>query len=338
LDCEACGQQYPSVASIRVLMPEPSGRIEYWRKQLGSIIRRSIETKDGLLQQATAAGVSQATQTRLVGLARAILEQVEDIAVVLGPALGGHLPPGDDVGLPRGALDYLSYLHRDWAWSGGQDAENATALAVVRRVTNGRAMGRALVLGAGACRLAYDLHLQCGATETSVVDIDPVLLIIAEAVIRGACPTLTETSVNAPEVDPVSCRWTLRAASGALDEDHFRFFLADGTEPPFADGSFDTVVTPWFIDQVPTDLPGFVQKVHRLLAPRGVWVNHGPLIYPPDKVPIAAWYSREEIFELARAAGFAIAAWETASVPCLVSPLTGRGKIETVLTFAAARS
>jgi SAM-dependent methyltransferase len=161
---------------------------------------------------------------------------------------------------------------------------------------------------------------------------------MAEAVIRGASVPLTETSANAPEVDPVSCRWTLRAPSGALGEHQFRFFLADGTEPPFADGSFDTVVTPWFIDQVPTDLAGFLRHVHRLLAPGGRWINHGPLIYPPDRVSIADWYSREDIFELARAVGFAIGSWESAPVPCLVSPLTGRGKIETVLTFEAARS
>jgi SAM-dependent methyltransferase len=336
--CDACGEHYPSLASVRVLLPEPSSQIEYWQRQLGLVIRRSIDTKNTLIEQVGAAPLGVAGQTRLLGLARAILEQVEDLAAVLGPALGGQLPPEGEVGLPRGALDYLSYLHRDWAWPGGPDGENESALAAVRRVAGGRALGRTLVIGAGACRLAYDLHWECGATETSALDIDPFLLVMAEAVIRGASPALTETSVNAPEVDPVSRRWTLAAPRGPLGESQFRFFLANGTEPPFADSSFDTVVTPWFIDQVPTDLPGFVNKLGRLLTPGGRWLNHGPLIYPPDKLPIAAWYSREEIFELARAAGFTLGAWESASVPCLVSPLTGRGKIETVLTFAAARS
>lgn len=338
LRCNGCGESYPSLASVRVLLPEPSSRIEYWQRQLGLVIRHSLDTKNTLLEQVSRASLGVATQTRLLGLARAILEQVEDVSAVLGPALGGQLPPDGNVALPRGALDYLSYLHRDWAWPGGPDGENEAALAAVRRVAEGRALGRVLVIGAGACRLAYDLHVECGAIETSALDIDPFLLVMAEAVIRGASPALTETSVNAPEVDPVSHRWTLAAPRGALGEDQFRFFLADGTEPPFADGSFDTVVTPWFIDQVPTDLPGFVGNLERLLTPGGRWLNHGPLIYPPDKLPIAAWYSREEIFELARAAGFTIGAWQSASVPCLVSPLTGRGKLETVLTFAAARS
>ena len=38
-------------------------------------------------------------------------------------------------------------------------------------------LGRTLVLGAGGCRLAYDLHVHNGGTDTAVVDIDPYLLV-----------------------------------------------------------------------------------------------------------------------------------------------------------------
>jgi SAM-dependent methyltransferase len=320
------------------LLPAPLAQIDHWQKQLGLIIQQGLETKRTILDQAAEPGVRSPTQTRLAALARAILEQIEDIAVVLGPVLGGPRPPDEGVGFPRGAMDYMSYLHRDWAWSDGHDEENTSALASIRRVTHGRDLARTLVLGAGGCRLAYDLHLHCGANRTAVVDIDPFLLVIAEAVVRGASVVLTETSVNAPEIDPVSRRWTLAAPGGALAEDVFRFFLADGTEPPFAEASFDTVVTPWFIDQVPTDLARFLRNLHALLAPGGRWVNHGPLIYPPDSLPIVQWYSRQEIFELASEIGFQIRDWESASRPCLLSPLTGRGKIENVFTFEAVRA
>jgi hypothetical protein len=186
--------------------------------------------------------------------------------------------------------------------------------------------------------LAYDLHVQCGATETAVIDIDPYLLVVAEAVIRGADVSLTETSVNAPEVDPVSRAWKLAAPGGPLGPEVFRFFLADGTEPPFADQTFDTIVTPWFIDQVPTDLEALLRRVHGLLVPGGRWINHGPLIYRPEALSISRWYSRQEIFELAAAVGFRMGTWMSASQPHLVSPLTGRGLIENVLTFEAARA
>jgi SAM-dependent methyltransferase len=326
------------MASVRVLMANPPAQLQRWREQLGLILAHASDAVRALAAQAAEPDVSGATLTRLQALARSIAEQADDLSVIMTPALGQLLPPGEDTVLPRGATDYLSYLFRDWAWPGGNDDENAGAVTAIRRVTGGQALGRTLVVGAGACRLAYDLHLQAGATETAVVDVDPFLLVIAEAIIRGAALTLTETSVNAPEIEPVSKRWTLAAPSGALAEDAFHFVLADGLEPPFADQTFDTVVTPWFIDQVPTDLHRFVRRVHRLLVPGGRWVNRGPLLYRPDMLPIGRWYARQEIFDLATAVGFDVGAWESGSHTVLVSPLTGRGLIENVLTFVARRT
>jgi len=335
--CAACGQSYPRINGITLLLPDASEHLEHWRMQLGLIIQQARETNHVLQAQAAETGVGAATRTRLQALARSIAEQVADIAVALAPALGDPLPPRDGVGLPRGAGDYMSCLFRDWAWSNGNDEENQRSLAAVRRVTQGKDLGRTLVLGAGGCRLAYDLHVHCGGEETAVVDVDPYLLFMAEAIIRGAIVSLTETSVNAPEVDPVSHAWKLAVPAGPLGPEVFHFFLADGTEPPFADRAFDTVVTPWFIDQVPTDLEGLLRKLHRLLEPGGRWINHGPLIYRPDVLPIARWYSRQELFDLAESVGFRLGRWETSSQPHLVSPLTGRGLIENVLTFAALR-
>lgn len=336
--CASCGESYPCIASIRVLLPQPAAHIEHWRRQLGLIVGQGCETARTLEIQAAQPGIGSATRTRLSALARAVTDQVEDLALAVGPPLGGPLPAHESVGLPRGATDYVSYLFRDWAWSDGHDEENERSLASIRRVTGGSALGRMLVLGAGACRLAYDLHVHCGATESAVVDIDPCLFGVAEKVVRGNAVSLTESSVNAPDVEPVSRRWTLSAPAGPLPADVFHFFLANGIEPPFADQSFDTVVTPWFIDQVPVDLEALLRRLHRLLVPGGRWIDHGPLIYRPDALPVARWYTRQEIFDLAGAIGFRIGAWEQAAQPCLVSPLTGRGLIENVLTFEAERA
>jgi hypothetical protein len=324
--------------SALVLLPDPSAHVDHWRMQLGLLIQQASETNHALRIQAAEAGVGAATRTRLHALGRAIAEQVADIAAVLVPAIGDPRPPREGVGLPRGAGDYLSCLFRDWGWSNGRDDENDRSLAAIRGITVGQNLGRMLVLGAGGCRLAYDLHVHCGATETAAVDIDPYLLVIGETVIRGADVSLTETSVNAPEVEPVGRAWTLSAPSGPLGPEAFHFFLTDGTSPPFADQTFDTVVTPWFIDQVPTDLEAMLRRVHGLLVPGGRWINHGPLIYRPDALPIARWYSRQEIFDLATAVGFRMGAWQSAPQAHLVSPLTGRGLIENVLTFSASRA
>jgi len=337
-DCAACGQTYPRLSSIRVLLPEAARRVEIWRQQLGLVLQHASESIRALAVQASAPDLAATTRARLQALARSIAEQAAEMAQIVRPALGDPLVPEDGVELPRGATDYMSCMFRDWAWSGGHDPENEQSLAAIRRITAGRDLGRTLVLGAGGCRLAYDLHLQGEEKETTVVDLDPFLLVFAEAIIRGAPVTLTETSGNAPEPDPVSRRWTLSPPAGPLGADAFHFVLADGTAPPFADQTFETVVTPWFIDQVPTDLEELLGHLHRLLAPGGRWINQGPLIYRPDALPIARWYTRQEIFDLASRVGFKMGSWQSASQAHLVSPLTGRGLIENVLTFEAARA
>lgn len=112
--------------------------------------------------------------------------------------------------------------------------------------------------------------------------------------------------------------------------------FADGLAPPFADESFDTVLTSWFIDQVPRDLPAFIHTLTKLLRPRGRWLNQGPLVYR-EQTSFEKRYAREELFELARAAGLAVGDWSRTSQRYLVSPLTGNGRIESVLSFVATR-
>jgi SAM-dependent methyltransferase/uncharacterized protein YbaR (Trm112 family) len=333
--CERCGQEYPRVGRIPVLLPRPLDHVEMWRQQLGLVIRQGRETAEGIDKEARAHEAMPAAFARLRSLGRAVHAQLEDVATSVGPALGGPRPPGDRTGLPRGVVEYSHLGYRDWGWEAAGNRENERAFAAVVARLSQPALGRMLVIGAGACRLAYDLH-RFGASETAVLDIDPFLLVIGEAVVRGDPVRLTEATATVQEATVVSRVWNLTAPSGPLGDDAFHFFFANGLDPPFADASFDTVVTPWFIDQVPTDMPAFFSAVARVLRPEGRWINHGPLIYPAD-APLFRRYSRDEIFELAAAAGLRVKSWSGESGPYLVSPLNGRGKQEWVLTFEAVR-
>ncbi len=333
--CGQCGDAYPRIGRIPVLLPRPLAHIELWRGQLGVLLSQAGETHTGLDAEAAAPGLLPNGQVRLRGLAEGLQEQVADVASIIGPALGGPLTAAG-AGLPRGVVEYIHYLYRDWAWLGPEHLENERALQGIQRVANGRDLGRTLVLGAGACRLAYDVHRTCGVSETVVLDIDPYLFVIAEAVVRGGSVRLTEASLTAYDAERVATSWTLRAPNGALDEQRFHFFFANGLQPPFLEGTFDTIITPWFIDRVPTELGSFLATVHRLLARGGRWLNQGPLLYP-EETPLARRFSRQEIFDLAAHAGFHVGQWSLESQPYLVSPVTGRGKIESVLTFEAAR-
>ncbi|MDB4981941.1 MAG: hypothetical protein JWM82_2693 [Myxococcales bacterium] len=334
--CARCGQKYPRVGRIAVLLPRPDDHVNLWRQQLALLIAQSEHMRAGLEAEASSPGVLGDGQTRLRTLAKAVDDQIREIDHVVRPALGGPLPPTQGVGLPRGVVENLYFLYRDWGWQDGASPENQRSLDAVREVLGGESLGRTLVVGAGGCRLAYDLHRSCGASDTVVVDIDPYLFLVAEAVVRGRSVRLTESSPTVQHLGHIAQSWTLRAPAGPLDEACFHFFLANGLAPPFAKGTFDTIVTPWFIDQVPTDLPAFLGTANRLLRPGGRWLNHGPLVYPAD-APLARKFSCEEVFALAAQAGFALGRTSEASHPHLVSPLTGRGKVESVLTFVAAK-
>jgi uncharacterized protein YbaR (Trm112 family) len=334
--CSGCGLSYPRIGGLPVLLPSADQHLALWRGQLALLLEQGRRTQAALADAAGAPERAPATRERLIALGQAVRDQVDDFACVIGEGLGGHGPsatPGS--ALPRGVVEYSGYLYRDWGWPTAGYRENEAPLRELGHVIGERPLGRTLVLGAGACGLAYELHLRHGASETVAVDIDPFLLLIAERVVRGRSVRLTEASLKWIEASQVSRRWTLTAGSGTLGREVFWCVFADGVAPPFRQASFDSVVTPWFIDQVPRDLPSFFATVHGLLRPGGRWLNQGPLVYP-ESTPFEERYAREELFELARGAGFTLNGWSRVSLPYLVSPLSGNGKIESVLSFVAA--
>ena len=334
--CKRCHQPYGVLGRIPILLPRVEDHLTLWRGQLSALKAQGEQTLRAIESELETPGLLQSGSARLRALSDALRDQVRDIAELVGPALGSApLGTADGGSLPRGIVEYIQFLYRDWGWESGGNRENEKALAALQGVRSPVALGRTLVIGAGACRLAYDLHRQCEASETAVIDIDPFLFLIAEAVIRGQSVRLTEATANVQELSQVAKQWELNAPAGPLDASRFHFFLANGLAPPFADGTFDTVVTPWFIDQVPSDLPAFLAVLRRQVRAGGRWLNTGPLIYPAD-APLAKRYSREEVFELAERAGFRIDRWSSETRPHLESPLSGRAKIEWLLSFEAS--
>ncbi len=339
IECSGCGSRYPRLGSIPVLVREPSAYVASCRRQLANLDQQTGQTVRVIKEQCERTDVLPITRARCRAMMDAVQSQAAEIHSILEPLLladaadpAGELS-GDDLPAP---LEYIHYLYRDWGWPPAPDGENERALAAVRSVLEGQPLGRTLVLGAGGCRLAYDLQRSDPGAETVVLDIDPFLFAVAHSVIRGGRVRIREANSEIDEIGYVSKQWELTAPDGALKEDRFHFLLADGLEPPFEPGTFDTVVTPWFIDLVPGDLRDFLSTLHGLLRPGGRWLNLGPLRYTPDK-PVSLRFAREEVFDLAERCGFHVAKWQTESMPYLVSKLNGRGKVEWVLAFAAGR-
>jgi hypothetical protein len=231
------------------------------------------------------------------------------------------------------ASDYDSLL-RDWGW---ESVENDSRVECVREVLPERKVfkaGKLLTLGAGACRLAYDLHLRYAPELSVAVDVNPLPLLLASRVLHGETVVLHEFPI-APLKQGLVARACAAPAPLAADGAPFALVLADALHAPFKAGSFDTVLTPWLLDAVPQNLADWARTVNRLLVKGGTWINTGPLAFRHRN---EAWcYGEEEVLELVAANGFVIGASARKPVPYLQSPASGRGRIERALTFSATK-
>jgi len=339
LRCRKCGQAYPRLGAIPVLLPEPFDYFASCSRQLSGLEEQVERVVQDIREQLQSVDLLPSTRKRCRTMIEGIVGQLHDVRAILEPMLPAQKQSNEVRGqsdrVPA-TLDYLPYLYRDWGWPPQADGENERALAMVARLLEDRCPGRMLVMGAGACRLAYELHLRYSEAELMVIDLDPVLFSAARAVTHGESLSLREANLEMGDLDQAAREWVLAAPQGPVDDSRFHFLVADAVDPPLAPGFFDTVLTPWFIDQGPEDVRDLISTLHRMLKPGGRWVNMGPLKYDLD-VPVARRFAREELFDLAALAGFRVGPRESEAELYLVSPLNGRGKVEWVLAFSATK-
>ncbi|MES1207338.1 MAG: hypothetical protein ABUS79_15480 [Pseudomonadota bacterium] len=328
LSCPSCGARYPHLGGVACVVDEPARRIARWRENLGTLHLRAEQSIALLDDERRLPALLPLTHARLaeqIRVTRRLVAEVDDLLVgALGPP---RLPTSDVPGFE--SRESLHSLHRDWGWPASD--ENARALACVEKVISAP-LGRTLVLGAGACRLAYDLARRDPDALFVAVDDDPLVLLAAARILAGETLSLTEVRELPTEMALLSAVRTLRVPHTRAT----RVFplLADGLAPPFRPAAFDTVITPWFIDVVPPDLRDLLGVLRRVLLPGGRWLHFGPLLYPPQRSP-ARRFSREELLELARRAGFSIEAAVAETLPFSASPLDGRVRLEPCLAFCA---
>jgi len=327
--CSHCRAEYPTLGGVPCLLPEADRWRASWRLQLDELSRAAEETALMFEKELRKPALLPNTRLRLQTQIALTKKTLAELVTIIEPAAAetGENP------LPTPRIDPLNtfhYLHRDWA----ETTENEQALACIERVLDGAPLGRLLVLGAGAGRLAYDLHRTKLASLTVALDIDPLVALVAERMVSGGSIELTEARSNATEMTRFGVLRTLRAPAGPVER--FHVLLANGLQPPLRDHMFDTVLTPWFIDVVPPDLRDFMSVLSRVLVPGGRWLNYGPLLFPPSR-PAAYRYAREEVAEIAQAAGFDITHTTDELVRFAYSPLAARGRLEHCIAFSARK-
>jgi hypothetical protein len=184
----------------------------------------------------------------------------------------------------------------------------------------------------GAGRLAVDVHQALGPAETWAIDVNPFPLLVAARLLRGETVVLPEFPVAPHSEQGVVILHQLR--SDVRPRPGFAFAIADAFQPPFAAGSFDAVLTSWFIDANGRDFRETAAAVNRVLRSGGTWLNVGPLRF---KHSLGTTYTIEEIGDLAVQAGFELVSRSRDDVPYFDSPASGSRRIETVFSFAARK-
>jgi len=335
--CDACKIDFPSIDGIPWMFADPQATLGEWRGRLQFSLQQLSQESASLDTEIKDKDLRPLTKRRVERYKKAIDSHRRSLKKLLRPvdvqsmqgnyesylALRTRLPSDQALNT------YYANVHRDWVWG---DEENEASLKQVRSVLHENAeLGNVLVLGAGAGRLAYDLHMQTDCSSTIAMDFNPLLLLIAQAVSSGDILKLYEFPIAPKSLEDDAVLRTLSAPE--VVRDGFHLVLGDALRPPFAAQAFDTVLTPWLIDIVTEDLPILAARVNGLLKPNGRWVNFGSLAFAhPQR---ARRYSPEEAKAIVAENGFSDPYVSDTTIPYMCSPASRHGRQEKVFSFSA---
>jgi hypothetical protein len=338
--CDACSSGFPVIGDIAWLFPDPRQALAEWRSRLGMLAEHLAAEAGAMRAAASEPGNVAATRRRLELVAAAHQDQIARLRALLAPlgldagaALATHQGLGTRLPLQQGLTNYYVNVHRDWSWG---DEENARALEAVRAALGGTlaGLGRTLVHGAGAGRLAYDLHVNGDAPLTVATDFNPLLLFVAREMFAGRTVELYEFPIAPRRTEDHAV--LRRLAAPAPARPGLELVAADALQAPFADEAFDTVVTPWFVDIIGEPFARIAARVNLSLKPGGRWINTGSLAF--SRAAHADRIGLEEVRELLPAAGFAVMTVREETLPYMRSPASRHARVEEVVTWVATKS
>jgi hypothetical protein len=334
--CTNCRAEYPVVGGIPWLFPDPASALADWRNRL-TLYLEEFAAAERAVNLDLASGQRPSTKARLERLRAAYRTQSNQVQRLLAPLMLSPLPMphstltavGASVPLSQDLHSYYHNLHRDWSWG---DTENLAAVRLVGpEVPEDRSP--VIVLGAGGCRLAYDLHQGSARPLTVALDINPLLLLTAADILRGEAVELTEFPIAPRTAEDVAITRQLRAPAPARPG--LELLFADAWQAPFAPQSFGAVVTPWLIDIVEQDFASIALHVNRLLSPGGRWINFGSLAFPWRRPALR--HSPAELEDILRETGFEVTRVQNEVTPYMRSPASRHGRHEEVFQFTAIK-
>ena len=339
--CGSCSSGFPVIGDIPWLFPDPRQALAEWRGRLG-LLTQHLATEAAAMRASLADGsLEAATRRRLEHVARANEDQIERLRQLLAPlgldqasiSEATHRGLGTRLPTEQGLTNYYVNLHRDWSWG---DEENQAALGELRALLGGnlQGLGRVLVHGAGAGRLAYDLHAASDASLVVATDFNPLLLFAARELFAGRTVELYEFPIAPRTIEDHAV--LRRLAAPAPAKPGLELVAADALHPPFADAAFDTVVTPWFVDIIGEPFARVAARVNLALKPGGRWINYGSLAF--SRAAHAEKLSLEEVAAHMPKAGFGGFQAREASIPYMHSPASRHARVESTISWVANKT
>lgn len=351
LNCAGCAVRYPVCTvgdqAIPWLFTDPGGAAADWQARYQGFLLQNLAQQQRLQAALCETGLTVLNRERLERQLHARelqSQQITDLLMPLGFSAEPEVPAvdlnrlGGSIDKNQGLLSYHNNVFRDWAWNNGENEAQYAALEATYLPGESQDLGRLLVLGAGAGRLAFDIHQTGRSTTTTLLDYNPLLLMVASHLFSGAGIELYEFPV-APLTSrshAVLQRCCRPKVEPSIDTSGVRFAFADATKAPFAQASFDTVLTPWLLDILPCGLADFLPQINRLLPIGGIWQNTGSLAFAHAN---QRWcYSEEETLELIEQQGFEVIQSTRTVIPYLQSPHSSHRRTESVLSFRARKN
>jgi hypothetical protein len=360
--CHRCKNRFFSINGALCCFPSGIAQKELWRHLLASATEESSATLEQLQQQLRLPSLSSSTRRRMkLFMEFAVRRATEIFDLVKGAGITPKKQDKFESYSARSLFDYHDLILRDWGWQpvdGVSDNyrvysdENKLSLETVKkalqkligksRTENKEAAKRPrriLVIGSGAGRLSWEVHCLIEPEATVALDFNPVLSLSAYYLIRKRATISSVEIRRFPRSGlPAIHHWHLKCPEQAqrLHETWYPM-IADAWSMPFADHSFDLVITPWFLDINGRDVKDLIPLVEKSLVPGGYWLNYGPFLYRQE-APEHQKYTSTEILEFLALSRFELLYQAFDTQPYIHSPLSERGRLEESWCFLAQAS
>lgn len=337
LACERCSRAYPLLLGIPVVTTRPQEWRERWEQGLARFANFMIHAEKELQVAFFDEDLSDRSQNRLRQVIGALGRHREEVLGLMSRAGLAPKPASDKAGPADYSPEtYFNHILRDYGWRSEVDEVSASWARLQQVLPAEFQPGTTLVLGAGTGRLAWQFATEFGpSARVLALDVNPLPFIVTRLLMAGDSVELTELPAHPKRSSLVAMTRRLECALPAAPG--LSFLLADGLEPPVAPGKWDTVVAPWFVDEVPSNAAVVPELARSLLREGGSFICVGPLLYDNAHTKPCFRYCADEFVDLVKRAGFEVTAGKYEAESYMASPLSSHTRSEHVLYLHARK-